>query len=76
MYDEKLKNHVRFDFVSYDDDGDITSSVTRTLYGDDCEYLTKLLQEFTYFLQGMTYSYVAGVAALNADGSIGHSSDL
>lgn len=76
LFDEERKSYVRFEYVTYNDEGDETSRITRTLYDGESECLTNILQEFTYFLQGMTYSYVAGVASLNEDGDISHSSEL
>lgn len=76
LFDEDRKSYLRFEYVTYNDEGGETARVARALYGEDCEHLDSVLQEFTYFLQGMTYSYVAGVAALDEDGDISHASDI
>jgi hypothetical protein len=59
---------VTFSYTEYDEYGSSTY-ITRTIRGDDSQYLPNLLQMFHYFLKGMTFSYVDTVVAYGPNGS-------
>ncbi|CAB4124483.1 hypothetical protein UFOVP63_5 [uncultured Caudovirales phage] len=72
-YEGKPTTRVTFIYTERDKNGRETINVSRTVHGEDTEYLPNLLEAFTYFLHGMTFTYVDGVAVLK-DGEINKSS--
>ena len=67
-YDYPKKNNVVLIYNAYDPKGNRTCRIERKIWGDDCEGLPTLLTEITYFLQGMTFTYVDGLAAIKSNG--------
>lgn len=43
--------------------------IKRSLHGENAEHLPRILQEFHYFLQGMTFNYIAEVEAHTTAGN-------
>jgi hypothetical protein len=70
MWDEEnqLESVVTFTYRSFDKDGNQTAEVERSLYNEEAENLSRLLETFNYFLLGMTFTYVDAVAAFDRDG--------
>lgn len=66
--DYSNKNYVEFKSVQFNEKGERIATIQRFVRGDETEYLPNLLREFHYFLQGLTFSYVTGVAAYKAGG--------
>lgn len=62
------KDYVEFKCVQFNDKGERTTTIQRFVRGEDTEYLPNLLTAFAYFLQGMTFSYVTGISALDKNG--------
>jgi len=67
-YENGKKNYVEFKCVQFNADGERTATIQRFVRGEDTEYLPNLLTEFAYFLQGMTFSYINGVVAVDRKG--------
>jgi uncharacterized membrane protein YecN with MAPEG domain len=63
MFDDSVKNYIEYKYVTYTDDGDVLTEVRRRIFGDDTEYLPNILREFTYFLHGLTFTYIDEVVA-------------
>lgn len=59
------KNNVVLIYNAYDAKGNRTVRIERKVWGDDCEMLPTVLTEMTYFLNGMTFTYVDGLVAMN-----------
>lgn len=78
MFTEKtpITERVTFLYERFDEDGNQVVQLERTAINGDAEYLPVLLDEFTFFLKGMTFDYVSAVATLDSDGEITHSSTL
>ena len=49
--------------------------VKRTLGGDSAEMLPRILEEFHYFLSGMTFNYITKIEAHTEAGSVFSSTD-
>lgn len=67
---------VTFSYTDYTTDGDdifapTTHSVKikRSLQGENAEHLPSILQEFHYFLQGMTFNYISAIEAHTTTGN-------
>lgn len=67
--DDTPNTTVTFTYKQTDDNGNTTSYVERSLHNENAEGLAKILEEFTYFLHGMTYSYVESVIAQTTNGN-------
>jgi hypothetical protein len=67
-YMTKKENFVEFKCVQFNDKGQRVATISRIVRGEDTEYLPNILNEFACFLQGMTFSYVIGISALDKDG--------
>lgn len=61
--DKDIESVVTFSYCTYDSDGNQTANIERSLYNHEAESLNDVLQAFYYFLIGMTFTYVDGVAA-------------
>lgn len=67
-YENGKKDYIKFECVQFNSKGEKTTHILRFVRGEETEYLPNILREFHYFLQGMTYSYVTGIAAYKAGG--------
>jgi hypothetical protein len=70
------KDYVEFKCVQFDSKGERITTIQRFVRGEDTEYLPNLLTAFAYFLQGMTFSYVSGVVAVDKNGEDTASSEF
>lgn len=64
--------------VSLFDDGEPNYhlvEVKRTLAGENAEMLPRILEEFHYFLSGMTFNYITKIEAHTEAGSVFSSTD-
>jgi hypothetical protein len=59
---------IRFSYEQFDDKGNQTSYLTRTIRNDDAEYLPSILEAFMFFLQGMTFTYVDDIVVVHESG--------
>lgn len=59
---------ITFTYRNYDDKGNPTVTIERSIHGDDTDFLPNLMREFLYFLNGMTFTYVNEIVAKNSDG--------
>lgn len=75
MWDDSNKNYVEFRYCTYDEDGEPLVSISRRVVGDDTDFLPNVLREFSYFLHGMTFTYVNEVIAKSGKGEEIASSD-
>lgn len=76
MWDDNSK-FVEFRYVTHDEDGETLVNIIRRVNGDDADFLPNILREFSYFLAGMTFTYVDEVVAKNRDGEeVASSEDL
>lgn len=68
--EEKRTEEVAFTYIVRNENGFPITNVTRRILKKDDELMTlpELLSEFTYFLNGMTFTYVGGVTAYDQDG--------
>lgn len=67
---------ITFSYTDYTNDGDDIFSPTahsvkikRSLHGENAEHLPRILQEFHYFLQGMTFNYIQEIEAHTTAGN-------
>jgi hypothetical protein len=59
MWEEnKPRTILTFSYKSYNEGGELTSHIERSLHDDKNEFLPDVLQEFLYFLNGLTYTYI------------------
>jgi hypothetical protein len=73
--DDSGNTTITFTYKSTDKNGNTTTYLERSLHDEDTDTLTPILQEFVYFLNGMTYNYVGSVIATKTDGVEVASSD-
>ena len=50
--------------------------IKRSLHGENAEHLPRILEEFHYFLQGMTYNYITAIEAHTEAGNTFSSTDI
>lgn len=67
--DNTPKTSITFTYKTIDENGNTTTYIERSLYDDNAEGLCKILEEFTYFLNGLTYTYVDSVVAQTTGGN-------
>lgn len=67
--DDTPDTTITFTYKSVDKNGNTTTYLERSLHDDNTETLPAILQEFVYFLNGMTYTYVDNVVAVKFDGT-------
>lgn len=60
-------NEITFSYWEYDKHG-TKVQVIRTLRGPETETLPNILREFSYFLNGLTFTYVDKIVAVKDDG--------
>jgi hypothetical protein len=68
MFEDSIKSKVTFTHAQYDENGNQTVHIERSLFDDEAEFLPTILNEFRYFLQGMTFSYVENIVAVDDEG--------
>ena len=75
MFEDSFpRQRMTLSYYENDANGNPTVHVERSLYGESAQMLGPILNELTYFLQGIGFTYVAGLTTFDDDGDEGHSS--